>query len=223
MEKEFRPLGVIFDMDGILFDTENLTMPMWNTAGKPFGYNITTDVVLRMVGASGERCKEIMQEEYGQDFPYDDVRGAFRKIVREEIERNGVPKKPGLDFLLERLEKAKIPFALATSTRKESAHFMLKKAGIFEKFAATVCGDEIKNGKPAPDIFLLAAEKMGCQPSACAGFEDSTAGLKSLYAAGIRSIFIKDVVQPPEEVLATVWKRCGDLTEAAGVLGIGEG
>jgi beta-phosphoglucomutase-like phosphatase (HAD superfamily) len=92
---------------------------------------------------------------------------------------------------------------------------MLEKAGIKDRFAAATCGDDVKNGKPNPEIFLNAAEKLKTPPSLCVGFEDSAAGLQALRAAGIRSVFIKDVVQPPEEVLATVWKRCADLEEAA--------
>jgi beta-phosphoglucomutase-like phosphatase (HAD superfamily) len=97
---------------------------------------------------------------------------------------------------------------------------MLTKAGIIDRFAALTCGDEVKNGKPAPDIFLLAAQKLKTPPSACVGFEDSPPGLLGLHSAGIRSIFIKDVIEPSEETLATVWQKCSDLTEAARYLEI---
>jgi beta-phosphoglucomutase-like phosphatase (HAD superfamily) len=90
----------------------------------------------------------------------------------------------------------------------------LGKAGIVERFSAFAFGDEVANGKPAPDIYLLAASRLGAAPRACVGFEDSPAGLRSLAAAGIRSVFVKDVVEPPPEVLAGVWRQCGDLAEA---------
>ncbi len=219
-ERTFRPSAVIFDMDGLMFDTENLTIPFWEVAGKPFGYNITYDIVLRMVGISAEKARLVMQEEFGDDFPYDAIRDEFRKIVQKEVEKNGVPLKPGLLFLLDRLSAAKIPLGVATSSRNATAVNMLTKAGIIDRFAALTCGDEVTNGKPAPDIFLLAAKKLGQPPSACVGFEDSPPGLQGLHAAGIRSIFIKDLLEPSKEILATVWHRCKDLKEAAKYLKI---
>jgi HAD superfamily hydrolase (TIGR01509 family) len=217
-QKTFRPSAIIFDMDGLLFDTENLTIPFWETAAKPFGYHVPPEFVLKMVGISSARAKELLLEEYGSDFPYEKIRDAFRQIVKEEVEKNGVPKKKGVDYLLDRLDAARIPYALATSTRRETALYMLEKAGIKDRFAAVTAGDDVKNGKPNPEIFLNAAEKLKTPPSLCVGFEDSAAGLQALHAAGIRSVFIKDVTQPPEEVLTTVWKRCEDLEEAAEVI-----
>jgi HAD superfamily hydrolase (TIGR01509 family) len=214
-EEKIRPAAVIFDMDGTLFDTENLTIPFWEIAGKPFGYNITHDIVLKMVGISAARAKEVMAQQFGADFPYDAIRDEFRKIFKNEVETNGVPKKPGADSILERLSLAKIPMALATSTRRETAVFMLEKAGILDRFSAVTGGDEVVNGKPAPEIFLKSAEKLGKLPAECIGIEDSPAGLLALNSAGIRSIFIKDVIEPSKEVLDTVWRHCGDLGEAA--------
>jgi len=214
-EKTFRPSAVIFDMDGLMFDTENLTIPLWEIAGKPFGYKITYDIVLRMVGISAEKARLVMYEEFGTDFPYDTIRDEFRKLVQEKVDKNGVPLKSGLLYLLDRLSAAKIPFGVATSSRTATATNMLSKAGILDRFTAITCGEEVTNGKPAPDIFLLAAKKLGQPPNACVGFEDSPPGLLGLHAAGIRSIFIKDLIEPSQEVLATVWHRCNDLAEAA--------
>jgi HAD superfamily hydrolase (TIGR01509 family) len=216
----FFPAAVIFDMDGLMFDTENLTIPFWEAAGKPFGYNITYDIVLRMVGISGEKARLVLLEEFGGGFPYEAICDEFRRLVKKEIEKNGVPQKPGLMYLLDRLRAAKIPLGVATSTRTARAVDLLGKAGIIERFKAITGGEEVINGKPAPDIFLLAAKKLGQPPAACVGFEDSTAGLRGLAAAGIRSVFIKDVVSPPREVLDTVWRRCNDLSEAAALFGL---
>ncbi|MCL2440710.1 MAG: HAD family phosphatase [Treponema sp.] len=219
-ENVFLPGAVIFDMDGLMFDTENLTIPIWEPAGNLFGYKITRDIVMKVIGISNKRSREVMLEEFGVDFPYEKVHAEFRRLVNKEIEENGLPKKPGLDFLLDKLYAANIPFGLATSSSKATAERNLEKAGIIDKFSAITCGDEVENGKPAPDIFLLAAQRLGFAPSECVGLEDSPAGLKGLHAAGIRSIFIKDVIDPPQEVLDTVWRKCNDLSEVAGLLGL---
>jgi HAD superfamily hydrolase (TIGR01509 family) len=219
-EKTFLPSAVIFDMDGLMFDTETMTIPLWEVAGLPFGYNITYDIVLRMVGISSERARLVMLEQFGADFPYEAIRDEFRLLTKKEFEKKGVPIKPGLIYLLDRLRAAKIPLGVATSTRKERALEMIEKAGILDRFTAITGGEEVTNGKPAPDIFLLAAQKLGQPPAACVGFEDSPAGLRGLHAAGIRSVFIKDLIEPPQEVLATVWRKCNDLGEAAAVFGL---
>ena len=213
-KEKFRPAAVIFDMDGLMLDTERITIPLWDEAGKKFGYRIPFDTVIKMVGISSQAARDVLFDEYGENFPYDKIRDEFRLLCKREYEK-GIPHKKGLVFLLDRLTAAKIPLGVATSTRRKTAMENLEKAGILEKFAAITGGDEVANGKPAPDIFLLAAKKLMSPPSACAGFEDSPAGLQGLYAAGIRSVFIRDLIDPPREVLNTVWRTCGDLFEAA--------
>jgi len=219
-ENTIRPSAVIFDMDGLMFDTENLTIPIWEPAGNLYGYQITRDIVMQLIGISRKRSQELLQEIFGVDFPFEKIHAEFRRLVYKEIEENGVPKKPGLDYLLDNLVAAKIPFGLATSSSKATATNNLKKAGILEKFTTITCGDEVENGKPAPDIFLLAAKRLGFSPNDCIGLEDSPAGLMGLHAAGIKSIFIKDVIEPQQEILDTVWRRCNDLIEVVALFGL---
>ena len=212
------PAGVIFDMDGLMLDTERPLLSLWPRATKQFGWDIPMEMVLRTIGITGKDTRTMFLQEYGPDFPYDSIQEELNRLIIEEFEK-GIAHKPGLLVLLDRLASLGIPLAVATSTRRERALWKLRKTGILDRFAALACGDEIANGKPAPDVFLLAAERLGKPPSDCVGFEDSPAGLQGLHAAGIRSVFIKDLAEPSPQVRATVWRCCADLAEAVELFG----
>jgi HAD superfamily hydrolase (TIGR01509 family) len=214
MDNNFCPSAVIFDMDGLMLDTERPSISIWADAGKMFGYNISQDLIIKTVGVSEKITRAIIQEELGADFPYDKVRDEVRVLFNKLFDENGIIHKKGLINLLDHLAAVGIPHAVATSTRKATAIDMLRKAGILDRFSSVTSGEEVTNGKPAPDVFLLAAERLGLSPGVCVGFEDSPAGLIGLHAAGIRSVFIKDLIEPPSDVLATVWRRYDDLSEA---------
>jgi len=209
----FHPAVVILDMDGLMLDTESLMIPLWAKAGRAFGYEITPQMVMRTLGINLEGTRAIIMSEFDSEFPYDKIRVELHRLYEEEI-RKGISHRPGLLPLLDHLASRSIPLAVATSTPRELAVDKLRRAGILERFVVLACGDEVSHSKPAPDVFLLAARKLGKHPSECIGFEDSPAGLMALHAAGIRSVFVKDLVEPPDEVLATVWRRFSDLSEA---------
>jgi HAD superfamily hydrolase (TIGR01509 family) len=206
-------------MDGLLLDTERPVKKLWLRAARNRGWKIRQETVFRTTGVDEGSTRNIMMEEYGPDFPYAEIREELSRLIREEVERKGIAWRPGLPVILDKLEGLKIPFGVATSTKRSTALWKLEKAGLPGRFAMIVCGDEVEQGKPAPDIFLLAAKLLGTAPEHCLGFEDSPAGLRALAAAGIPSIFIKDMLEPPAEVLATVWRRCADLAEAASLIG----
>ena len=210
----FHPAAAIFDMDGLLLDTERPSLTLWARAGKSLGVTISPEMVISTLGIDDDGMRPVYLKRFGPDFPYDTLLERLKEFTIEEFEK-GIAHKSGLITLLDHLSSLRIPMAVATSTGHENAIWKLRKGGIRDRFNVIVCGDEINNGKPSPDIFLLAAEKLCKNPSECAGFEDSPAGLQGLHAAGIRSVFIKDIVEPPEEILATVWRRCNDLAEAA--------
>ncbi|GHU04072.1 phosphorylated carbohydrates phosphatase [Spirochaetia bacterium] len=214
-----KPAAVIFDMDGLMLDTERPVLDFWIKAAEKFGVTVTRDTVFRTIGINEAGSRVILEEACGLDFPYDEIRAERNRMVREQVEREGIAQKKGLLTLLNHLDARGIKKALATSTARETALWKLKHAGIPDRFEIMVCGDEVKNGKPAPDIFLRAVEKLGVPASDCVGFEDSPAGLQALHAAKIPSVFVKDLVEPPEETLATVWRRCENLAEAAELFG----
>jgi len=202
-------------MDGLMLDTERPAVSLWLRAAEEAGWRIDASVPVSTIGLDEAGTRARVLESCGPGFPYDAVRARMIRLYEDFIAGEGPGHRPGLLVLLDALSARGLPLAVATSTERKAALDKLEKAGILERFAAVACGDEVRNGKPAPDIFLLAASRLGVDPRHCVGFEDSPAGLRALAAAGVRSVFVKDMVEPPEEVLASVWRRCADLAEAA--------
>jgi HAD superfamily hydrolase (TIGR01509 family) len=174
-------------------------------------------MVRHIIGINAASTRNYFREQLGPDFPYEEIRAGVRRLMEEEFEKNGIGLKKGLSALLDHLETRGIPMAVATSTSREGALKKLELAGLGGRFSVLVCGDEVREGKPDPEIFLLAARRIGLDPGECAGFEDSPAGLLALRRAGIPAVFIKDMVEPPPEILAEVWKRLDSLEEAVGL------
>jgi HAD superfamily hydrolase (TIGR01509 family) len=213
-ERPFIPAAVIFDMDGLMLDTEKPMIDSWIQAAEKLGRRLERKIILDTIGKDEAATRAIFVNAYGKDFPYRMVREEAVRSIIQKAESEGIPHRPGLLVLLDCLKRRNIPMAVATSTDRKIALWKLEKAGVRERFAVLVCGDEVGRGKPAPDIFLLAAERLEKQPASCIGFEDSPAGLAGLRAAGIPSVFVKDILEPPPEILAGVWRRYDNLAEA---------
>jgi HAD superfamily hydrolase (TIGR01509 family) len=207
--------GVILDMDGLMLDTERMETDLYVTISREMGWPTAEEFLRTTIGLSEDSAEAVYRAEFGAAYPYREIWRKVREGLAETAEHRGIPHRPGLAAFLDRLTALEIPAAVATSSVREMALWKLEKGGIAGRFAALACGDEVEWGKPAPDIFLLAARRLGLEPADCIGFEDSPAGLRGLAAAGIRAVFIKDLAEPPPEVLRTIWRRYGDLAEAA--------
>jgi HAD superfamily hydrolase (TIGR01509 family) len=210
-----KPAGVIFDMDGLMLDTEQLEIGFYVRISAEMGWPTEEAFLRSSVGMGMAVTEEYYKAEFGAEYPFQEIWKRVKEAETEFGNREGLPHKPGLLVLLEKLKSLGIPLAVATSTGRDMADWKLSSARIREYFAILACGDEVKQGKPEPDVFLLAASRLGFDPASCIGFEDSPAGLTGLAKAGIPSVFVKDLVEPPQEILDTVWKRCNDLAEAA--------
>jgi HAD superfamily hydrolase (TIGR01509 family) len=217
--ERIRPEGAIFDMDGLMLDTERPSLWAWKKAGGEMGFPITDEIVFRTIGISEGAVRRVYLDAFGEDFPYREVRSKVKGLLEEAVEREGIPLRPGLLVLLDTFADMGVPLAVATSTDKARALWKLEKSELHRRFTAFAFGDEVERGKPAPDIFLLAAERLGKNARDCVGFEDSPPGLAGLHAAGIRSVFVKDLVEPPKETLEAVWYHARDLAEAAALFG----
>lgn len=188
--------GVLFDMDGLMFDTERLGREGWLRAAAQLHIYIPERVIAAMRGTGEERSRAVFNRAVPGDL-YDEAHEIRLRYADEWIETHGVPVKPGLQELLGFLRQERLPAALATSTPRFRAEHWLELAGVGEYFAATVCGPEVKRPKPAPDIFLAAAAAIHANPVRCVVLEDSHNGLRAAKAAGCRAIVVPDLTPAP--------------------------
>lgn len=192
-----RPAAVIFDMDGLLLDTETLAALAWGDAAALHGLPFDMAVTPHMVGRTFTDCRAIIADHHGADYPVDRLMSGWHAAYERRVEREGLTVKPGVVELLAWLEAEGVPRAVATSTRRAGATHKLGQVALLPRFMALVGGDEIAHGKPAPDIFLEAAARIGCVPAECLVLEDSIAGYLAACAAGMAAIVVPDGVAPP--------------------------
>ena len=195
-----RPRAVIFDMDGLMLDTEPLAARAWTDAAATTGIAFDDAVTLRLVGRTFSDCRTLILEHHGPGYPVDTLLDAWRIAYDAIVEREGVAVKAGLVELLDWLEDAGIDKAVATSTRRERAHAKLTNASLMQRFPVLVGGDEVQRGKPEPDIFLLAGQRLGRPPHDCLVLEDSTPGFRAAMRAGMRAIVVPDLDRPAPQI-----------------------
>ena len=204
---------VIFDMDGLMFDTERVFMQSWDYAGEKIGIGKAGYMTLKTMGMSLAMSRDIWVAEFGEKYDEEKLRFYSREFRNEYYEKNKVPVKKGLYVLLEYLKEQGYKLAVASSSSKWEVEHHLKDAGIYEYFRFLACGDMVEKSKPEPDIFLLACNGLGEAPNNCIALEDSRNGILSAYRAGCRPIMVPDLVQPDEEIMKILWKKCDDLEE----------
>jgi HAD superfamily hydrolase (TIGR01509 family) len=218
-QPRLRPQAVLFDMDGLMFDTETLYMRSAQRACIELGQTLTeTFYRTKCVGRRVVDIEQALRAEFGADFPLDTWEKRTEHLLDQAL-RAGPPVKPGLDDLLTRLETLGIPKGVATSTRRETA--LITLGAYAARFDAITTGDEITHGKPAPDIFLLAASRLGIATADGLVLEDSSAGVRAAYAAGIPVIWVPDMQTPTAEVSALALHVLTSLYEVAALLPAG--
>lgn len=200
--------AAIFDMDGTMFDTERLRMQTLKEASlEIYGKPIPDQLLLDSLGLSAVSAKRLAQNEFGEEYPYEEVRKRGDELELSHVKEHGVPIKPGLIEVLERLKRNEVLLAVATSSRRGIAEEYLRDAHVFKYFDVVVCGDEVEKGKPNPDIFLKAAQKINCQPEVCLIFEDSENGLLAASAANGLPVYIKDIKDARPEIKEKAYLR----------------
>ena len=191
--------AVVFDMDGLMLDTERMARETWQGAAVDCGVDLDDELFLRLVGRTRRDSAEILQAEWGARASLDAFRARCSARWEAEVLARGIPVKPGLLDLLDFLDEAALPRAVATSTGRAGAERSLTLAGVLDRVDHVVTGDQVERGKPAPDIFLLAAERLGVLPAHCLVLEDSIHGIMAAHAAGTVPVMVPDLVAPTDE------------------------
>lgn len=214
--------GFIFDMDGILFDTERLFNKCFANALREYGVEDTEYFLTACLGRSSAESKEICMEKLPVDFPYDEMQKNLREAFNTRLTEGGMPVKPGVYLMLEYLKTNRYPIALASSSTMKSVIHHLEEANMTEYFSVIVGGDCVENGKPQPDIYLYVLDKMNMKGKNVIAFEDSPNGLKAATAAGLKTVMIPDQIPFSEELKPYVYEKFNTMTSALEALKKGE-
>jgi HAD superfamily hydrolase (TIGR01509 family) len=210
--------AVIFDMDGVILDTEKHYVEAWQEAARSFGYDFRREHALMLRSLDvGMACK-LMKGIFGEDFNYYAIREVRRGLVAERIEKYGLEKKNGIDELLDYLNSNHIKTAVATATPIDRTLQHLSDIGIKDKFDKIVSAKQVAQGKPAPDVYLYACLQIGEKPEECIAIEDSPNGIKSAYAAGCKPIMVPDLTPPDDEIKPLLYGVCDSLKDVIGLL-----
>lgn len=205
--------GVLFDMDGVILDTEKLYTRFWKEAAQSLGFPMTHEMALGMRSLSREMGERQLKAYLGEEVDYQKVRDTRIEMMTAFINENGVELKPGIHELLDFLKEKGIKTSIATSSPLDRTKEYLSQVGLVDAFDELVSGHMVPHGKPAPDIYLYAAAKLGLRPEECLVIEDSSTGLLAGMRAGGIPVMIPDQDQPNDETKARIYAVVDSLEE----------
>ena len=192
--------GVIFDLDGLLIDTEKLYQRFWIEAAKQCGYKMTKEQSLQLRSLDKNLAKNLLTEWFGKDFSYQKTKEIRIKLMNDYIEKNGINAKEGAAELASYLKENGYKTAIATATNYERTNYHLKLAGLRDYFENIICASNLEHGKPYPDVYLYACRKLELEPCECLALEDSPNGIKSSYSTGCITVCVPDSGEPENEI-----------------------
>lgn len=209
--------AALFDMDGLLIDTEVIYIEAMQAAARELGREMSLDFCHSMVGVPGHECNLMIEAYYGEGFSLAEFREHF-SVHRRRLMDGGIPVKPGVVELLDFLAGRGLPLAVATSAGRATAEHHLGHAGLLDRFTALATRDDVERAKPHPDVYLEAARRLGVAPGRCLAFEDSNIGLEAAHAAGAMAFMVPDLLQPLPESRARSLDIFPDLHAALRLL-----
>jgi len=214
-----RPIrGILFDMDGLVLDSEALYTRFWREAAHSLGYPMTVEQSLGMRSLGKKLGQPYLESLFGPGIDYSQVRAKRIELMDIYVNRHGIPTKPGIFELLDYMEENRIPGAITSSSPMEFIERHLSNANLLHRFQKLCSGHSIPNGKPAPDIYLLGAAELGLKPEECLALEDSPAGILSAYRAGCLPVMIPDLDQPGEDTKKLLYAKADSLTDVIALL-----
>lgn len=203
---------VIFDMDGVLFDTEKVYLDVWTKVFEKHGYKMTKEIYCKVIATGRENVKKVFKEEFGEKLPIEEMYKEKDKDLEEELKKR-IPIKDGAYELLKYLKYKKYKLAIATSASKERMEKQLNQSNFKNIFDAVVCRDDVKKTKPNPEIFLKAAKKLKANPEECIVIEDSSAGVEAAYKGKMTPIHVVDLKEADEEIKRYSYRSFNNLYE----------
>ena len=210
--------GVISDMDGVILDSEKLYVRFWCEAANFCGYPMKAEHALGIRSLGRPFAIEKLRGWFGEGFDYDKVRNKRVEIMDEYVSRHGIDAKSGAETLLKWLKEHDFRVALATATPVERAEKYLERVGLLGYFDAICSARQVKRGKPEPDIYLYAAEKLSLNPEECLALEDSQNGVRSAYAAGCKTVLVPDLDNPENELKPMLYRTAKNLENIIDIL-----
>lgn len=205
--------GVLFDMDGVVLDTERLYARFWMEAAQALGYPMTYQQALSMRSLSPKAGQAKLESYFGPGISRAEVRDKRVELMDAFLDVNGVEAKPGIVELLDHLHQRGIPAAITTSSPHARVERYLKPLGLYHRFAKICTGYEVANGKPAPDIYLYGAASLGLRPEECLAIEDSPAGIESAFRAGCKAVLVPDLDGSDDEMRKKLYAECDSLLD----------
>ena len=206
-------IAVVFDMDGVLLDTEAVFMRCWKKLGEELQLPNVEETARKCIGITVTQTEALFQKEYGEKYPCESYVGAANAIFYRQEAEQGIPEKPGVHELFAYLKEQNYRIGLASSTQQQAVYRQMKAAGIFDDFDVIVCGDMVTKSKPNPDIYLKACELMKVDPEECYAVEDSYNGIRAAHAAGMKAIMVPDLLEPTPEILELTDQKFNSLME----------
>lgn len=205
--------AVLFDMDGVITDTEKLYNKYWVESAHDLSYDFfTSQDALDLRSLNMPDTIALFKERYGENFDIVAVKNLCREKMKEEQEKNGVALKYGVREILEFLKEKNVKSAVATATFYDTAKSRLISAGVFDLFDRVISAHMVEHGKPYPDVYIYAASELGLKPKECIAVEDSPNGVLSAYRAGCKTVMVPDLTEPDEELKKLLFGYAKDLT-----------